>query len=55
MKSREGQPGELADADWGYVGEGNHRVKIDKGKTPVARHIPETEAIDLLLALIEKG
>ncbi len=48
-------PGEMADADWGYVGEGNHRVTIYKGKTPVARHIPETEAIDLLLALIEKG
>lgn len=46
-------PGEMADADWGYVGEGNHKVSIYKGKTPVLRHVPETEAIDRLLELIE--
>ena len=46
-------PGEMADADWGYVGEGNHKVSIYKGKTPVLRHIPDTEAIDRLLELIE--
>lgn len=45
-------PGEMADADWGYVGEGNHKVTIYRKKTPVARHIPENEAIDLLLELI---
>lgn len=45
-------PGEMADADWGYVGEGNHKVTIYRKKTPVARHIPENEAIDLLLKLI---
>ena len=46
-------PGEMADADWGYVGEGNHKVTIYKGKTPVASHIPDTEAPDLLVSLIE--
>ena len=46
-------PGEMADADWGYVGEGNHKVSIYKGKTPVLRHVPESEAIDRLLELIE--
>ncbi len=46
-------PGEMADADWGYVGEGNHKVTIYKGRTPVALHVPETEAIDRLLSLIE--
>lgn len=46
-------PGEMADADWGYVGEGNGKVSIYKGKTPVLRHIPETEAIDRLLEMIE--
>ncbi len=46
-------PGEMADADWGYVGEGNHMVSIYKGKTPVLRHVPEDEAIDRLLELIE--
>ena len=47
-------PGEMADADWGYVGEGNGKVSIYKGKTPVLRHVPETEAIDRLLEMIEK-
>lgn len=47
-------PGEMADADWGYVGEGNGKVSIYKGKTPVLRHVPETEAIDKLLQLIEQ-
>ena len=48
-------PGEMADADWGYVGEGNGKVSIYKGKTPVLRHVPEDEAIDRLLELIEKS
>ena len=46
-------PGEMADADWGYVGEGNGKVSIYKGQTPLLRHVPETEAIDKLLELIE--
>ena len=46
-------PGEMADADWGYVGEGNGKVSRYKGKSPVLRHVPETEAIDKLLELIE--
>ena len=48
-------PGEMADADWGYVGEGNGKVSIYKGKEPILRHVPETEAIDRLLELIEQG
>lgn len=48
-------PGEMADADWGYVGEGNGKVSIYKGKTPVLRHVPETEAINRLLEMIEKA
>ena len=47
-------PGEMADADWGYVGEGGHKVTIYRKKTPVLKHIPEKEAIDRLLELIEK-
>lgn len=46
-------PGEMADADWGYVGEGNGKVSIYKGKEAVLRHVPEDEAIDRLLELIE--
>lgn len=48
-------PGEMADADWGYVGEGNGKVSIYKGKNPVLRHVPENEAIDRLLELIENN
>ena len=48
-------PGEMADADWGYVGEGNGKVSIYKGKTPVLKHVAETEAIDKLLELIEEA
>lgn len=47
-------PGEMADADWGYVGEGNHKVSIYHGNTPVLRHVPDTEAVDRLLELIEQ-
>lgn len=47
-------PGEMADADWGYVGEGNGKVSIYKGKSPVLRHVPESEAIDRLLEMIEE-
>ena len=46
-------PGEMADADWGYVGEGGGRVTIYRGSTPVERHIPEAQAPDRLLSLIE--
>lgn len=46
-------PGEMADADWGYVGEGNHKVSIYKGKESVLRHVPDTEAVDTLVRLIE--
>ncbi len=47
-------PGEMADADWGYVGEGNGKVSIYRGKTPVLKHIPEAEAVDELLRLIDE-
>ena len=46
-------PGEMADADWGYVGEGGGKVTIYHRSEPVLRHIPDTEAIDRLLELIE--
>ena len=48
-------PGEMADADWGYVGEGNGKVSIYKKKTPILRHVPENEAIEKLLELIENS
>ena len=48
-------PGEMADADWGYVGEGGGKVSIYHQGEPVVRHIPDSEAIDILLDLIEKA
>ena len=47
-------PGEMADADWGYVGEGGGKVSIYKKNVPVLRHIPEAEAADKMLELIEE-
>ena len=46
-------PGEMADADYGYVGEGRGKVTLYRGKEPVLRSIPQDEAIDRLLSLIE--
>ena len=46
-------PGEMADADYGYVGEGRGKVSIYRGKSPVYRSVPESDAIDILLELIE--
>jgi len=45
-------PGEMADADWGYVGEGGGRVSIYHKGSPVLQHVKDTEAIDRLLELI---
>jgi (E)-4-hydroxy-3-methylbut-2-enyl-diphosphate synthase len=47
-------PGEMADADYGYVGQGGGMVTIYKGKQPVLRGIPDSEAIDKLLQIIEQ-
>ena len=46
-------PGEMADADYGYVGEGAGKVTLYRKKEPVLRHIPEDEAVDLLVQLIK--
>lgn len=45
-------PGEMADADWGYVGEGGGKVSIYKKGQPVLRHVPDYEAINKLVELI---
>lgn len=45
-------PGEMADADYGYVGEGFGKVTLYRKKEPVLRHIPEDEAVDKLVELI---
>lgn len=48
-------PGEMADADYGYVGAGSGKVSLYKGKELIKKNIPEEEAIPLLLELIESG
>ena len=47
-------PGEMADADYGYVGEGAGKVTLYRKKEPVLRHIPEDEAVDKLVELIRQ-
>ena len=46
-------PGEMADADYGYVGAGPNKISLYKGKTCVEKAIPEAEAVERLLELIK--
>ena len=46
-------PGEMADADYGYVGEGRGHVSLYRGREVVMRYVPQEEAIDRLLEMIE--
>lgn len=46
-------PGEMADADYGYVGAARGKVSLYRGKVCVEKNIPTEEAVDRLLALIE--
>lgn len=45
-------PGEMADADFGYVGGAPGHISLYEGKTLVQRNIPESEALDALVELI---
>lgn len=47
-------PGEMADADYGYVGAGKGKVTLYKGKEVIKQAIPEAEAVAELLRIIEK-
>jgi len=46
-------PGEMADADYGYVGAGNGKVAIYKGKNPIQKNVDAVDAIDVLMDIIE--
>ena len=46
-------PGEMADADYGYVGAGVGRISLYKGRECVERNIPQEEALDRLIELIK--
>ena len=48
-------PGEMADADYGYVGAGKGTINLYKGKECVQKNIPEKDAVAALIALIKKN
>ena len=48
-------PGEMADADYGYVGAAAGRISLYKGKQCIEMNIPEADAIDRLIALIKEN
>ena len=47
-------PGEMADADYGYVGAGRGKVSLYKGKECVLKNIPQEQAVEQLLEFIKK-
>jgi (E)-4-hydroxy-3-methylbut-2-enyl-diphosphate synthase len=48
-------PGEMADADYGYVGSGPGKINLYKEKQVVKRNIPENEAVNSLINLIKEN
>jgi (E)-4-hydroxy-3-methylbut-2-enyl-diphosphate synthase len=48
-------PGEMADADYGYVGSGKGKITLYKGKEVVKRSVPSEKAVDELINIIKRG
>lgn len=48
-------PGEMADADYGYVGSGPGKITLYKGKEVVKKNVPTEHAVDELITLIKTG
>lgn len=48
-------PGEMADADYGYVGAARGKISLYKGKTCIEKNIPEENAVDKLIELIKEN
>ncbi len=48
-------PGEMADADYGYVGAGKDKISLYKGQECIKKGIPQEEALDELIALIKEN
>ena len=48
-------PGEMADADYGYVGSGAGKITLYKGKEPVLKNIDQSEAVERLIELIKQS
>ena len=47
-------PGEMADADYGYVGAARGKVSLYKNKECIEKNVPESEAVERLIAFIDK-
>ncbi|MBR4643594.1 MAG: (E)-4-hydroxy-3-methylbut-2-enyl-diphosphate synthase [Bacteroidaceae bacterium] len=47
-------PGEMADADYGYVGAARGKVSLYKNKECIEKNVPEAEAVERLIAFIDK-
>jgi (E)-4-hydroxy-3-methylbut-2-enyl-diphosphate synthase len=47
-------PGEMADADYGYVGSGKGKITLYRGKEVVKRNVPAESAVDQLITLIRE-
>jgi (E)-4-hydroxy-3-methylbut-2-enyl-diphosphate synthase len=47
-------PGEMADADYGYVGTGKGKITLYKEQEIIEKNIPESQAVDSLIKLIKK-
>nr|WP_238354327.1 (E)-4-hydroxy-3-methylbut-2-enyl-diphosphate synthase [Fulvivirga marina] len=48
-------PGEMADADYGYVGSGKGKITLYKGQEVVKRGVPSEKAVDELIGIIREG
>ena len=48
-------PGEMADADYGYVGAGRGKISLYKGKECVLKNIPQEQAVEQLINLIKQN
>ena len=48
-------PGEMADADFGYVGSGPGKINLYKGKEVVKRNVPSDTAVDELIQLLKEN
>jgi (E)-4-hydroxy-3-methylbut-2-enyl-diphosphate synthase len=47
-------PGEMADADYGYVGAGNGRISLYKGRELIRKNIPQSEAVNALISILRQ-
>ncbi len=48
-------PGEMADADYGYVGAGNGTISLYKSREVIRKNIPEAEAVEALISLLKEN